>query len=136
MSYAPVHPGAQSLKKPLLWSAAFHLAIFGSLTVSTIFSNRGDMWGSSGGGAVSVGLVAKLPGITLPRPEAVTQSQVVDTSKGLYKAEPQPKPKLEDPDVTKIPDFKKVKPQHIVSRPSKVFEDKTPPPENAVPYGQ
>jgi TonB family protein len=135
MAYAPVHPGVPSLKKPFFWSVAFHVALFGSLTVSTIFSHSGDMWGSGGGGAVSVGLVAKLPGITLPRPEAVTQSQVVDTTKGLYKAEPQPKPK-EDPTVTKLPDFKKEKAPHIVSRPSKVFEDKAPPPTNAVPYGQ
>src|SRR5215472_4192362 len=135
MSYAPHHPGAESLKKPLLWSMAFHVAIFGSLTVSTIFSHRGDMWGSVGGGAVSVGLVANVPGVTLPRPEVVTQSQVVDTSKGLYKSEPPPKPQPIAPDVQKIPEFKKEKTPHIVSRPSKVFEDKTPPPTNAVPYG-
>ncbi|HWZ54914.1 MAG TPA: TonB family protein [Verrucomicrobiae bacterium] len=137
MSYAPYHPGVPSLKKPLLWSAAFHAALFGSLTVSTIYSHRGDMWGSAGGdGAVSVGLVARVPGVTLPRPEAVTQSQVVDTSKGLYKSEPVPKPKPIEPDVQKIPEFKKEKAPHIVSHPSKVFEDKTPPPTNAVPYGQ
>jgi TonB family protein len=136
MSYAPHHPGVPSLKKPLLWSAAFHAALFGSLTVSTIYSHRGDMWGSAGGdGAVSVGLVARVPGVTLPRPEAVTQSQVVDTSKGLYKSEPAPKPKPIEPGVQKIPEFKKEKAPHIVSRPSKVFEDKTPPPTNAVPYG-
>ncbi len=77
-----------------MWSVVFHGILFGSLTVSTIYSHRGDTWGSSGGGgAVSVGLVAKLPGIMLPRPDIVTQSQTVDTTKGLYKAEPQPKPK-------------------------------------------
>lgn len=138
MAYATYHPGAVSLKKPLLWSIAFHGLLFASLTVSTIMSHSGDMWGSAGAGdgAVSVGLVAKVPGVTLPRPEAVTQSQVVDTTKGLYKAEPQPKPKEEPPDVKKIPEFTKEKTPHIVSRPSKVFEDKTPPPTNAVPYGQ
>jgi TonB family protein len=95
------------------------------------------MWGSAGGdGSVSVGLVAKLPGIMLPRPDAVTTSQTVDTSKGLYKAEPQPKPKEVPPDVKKIPEFTKEKAPHYVTRPSKVFEDKTPPPINAVPYGQ
>lgn len=138
MSYAPNHPGAESLKKPFFWSIVFHGLLFGSLTVSTIYSHRGDMWGSAGGdGAVSVGLVAKLPGIMLPRPEVVTQSQVVDTSKGLYKAEPpKPQPKEIEPDVKKIPEFAKEKTPHFVSRPSKVFEDKTPPPANAVPYGQ
>ncbi len=73
----------------------------------------------------------------LPRPEAVTQSQTVDTSKGLYKSEPpKPKPKEIEPDVKKIPEFTKEKTPHYVTRPSKVFEDKTPPPTNAVPYGQ
>jgi len=138
MDYAPHHPGAESLKKPFLWSMAFHALLFGSLTVSTIYSHRGDMWGSAGGdGAVTVGLVAKLPGIMLPRPDVVTQSQVVDTSKGLYKAEPpKPQPKEIEPDVKKIPEFAKAKTPKIISRPSKVFEDKTPPPTNAVPYGQ
>ena len=139
MAYVPHHPGAESLKKPLFWSVIFHGLLFGSLTVSTIYSHRGDMWGSAGGGdgSVSVGLVAKLPGIMLPRPDVVTQSQVVDTTKGLYKAEPpKPQPKEIPPDVKKIPEFTKDKTPKIVSRPSKVFEDKTPPPTNAVPYGQ
>ena len=137
MAYAPHHPGADNLKKPFFWSIAFHVLLFGSLTVSTIFSHSGEMWGSAGGdGAVTVGLVAKLPGIMLPRPDVVTQSQVVDTSKGLYKSEPpKPQPKEVEPDVKKIPEFAKEKAPKIVSRPSKVFEDKTPPPTNAVPYG-
>jgi periplasmic protein TonB len=137
MTYAPHHPGAESLKRPFFWSVAFHTLLFGSLTVSTIFSHSGDMWGSAGGdGAVSVGLVAKLPGIMLPRPDVVTESKVVDTSKGLYKSEPpKPQPKEVEPDVKKIPEFAKEKAPKIVSRPSKVFEDKTPPPTNAVPYG-
>lgn len=136
MSYVPHHPGADGLKKPLFWSVVFHAALFGSLTVSTIYSHRGEMWGSAGGdGAVSVGLVARVPGVTLPRPEEVTQSQVVDTSKGLYKSEPPPKPQPVEPDVQKIPEFKKEKAPRIISHPSKVFEDKTPPPTNAVPYG-
>src|SRR5713101_9653175 len=139
MAYAPPHPGTESLKKPLMWSVVFHGLLFGSLTVSTIYSHRGDVWGSAGGGdgAVSVGLVAKLPGIMLPRPDVITQSQVVDTTKGLYKAEPpKPQPKEIEPDVKKIPEFAKAKTPKIISRPSKVFEDKTPPPTNAVPYGQ
>ena len=136
MSYTPTHPGAGSLKKPLVWSLGFHVLLFSSLLVSTIFSHRGDSWGGLGGGdAVSVGLVAKLPGINLPRPEAITQSRVVDTSKGLYKSEPQPKPKEIEAEVKKIPEFTKEKAPHFVSRPSKVLEDTTPPPPNAVPYG-
>jgi TonB family protein len=137
MSYSPVHPGADNLKKPLVWSLGFHLILFGSLAVSTLFSHRGDLWGGPGGdNAVSVGLVGKLPGVTLPRPDAVTTSRVVDTSKGLYKSEPQPKPKEIEPDTTKIPKFAKEKTPHYVTRPSRILEDTTPPPPNAVPYGQ
>jgi TonB family protein len=137
MSYAPAHPGAESLKKPFVWSVGFHLLLFSSLLVSTIFSRRGDSWGGLGGdNSVSVGLVAKLPGINLPRPEAVTTSRVVDTSKGLYKSEPPPKTKEIETDAKQIPKFTKEKAPHYISRPSKILEDTTPPPTNAVPYGQ
>src|SRR5882762_6862695 len=137
MSYAPAHPNADSLKKPFVWSLGFHVLLFGSLAISTLFSHRGELWGGSGGdNAVSVGLVARLPGIMLPRPDAVTTSRVVDTSKGLYKDEPKPKPKVMEPDTTPIPKFKKEKAPHFITRPSKILEDPTPPPINAVPYGQ
>jgi len=137
MAYLPQHPGAESLKRPLLWSAGFHAFLLASLTVSTLMSHRGDLWGGAGGdGAVSVGLVARLPGVPLPRPEAVPTSQVVDTSKGLYKAEPKPEVKEVAPVEKTIPEFKKEKAPHYISRPSRVLEDKTPPPTNAVPYGQ
>ena len=137
MSYAPAHPGAQSLKKPLVWSAGFHLLLFSSLLVSTIFSRRRDSWGGpGGGGSVSVGLVGQLPGVNLPRPEAVTTSRVVDTSKGLYKSEPPPKTKEIETDAKNIPEFTKEKTPHYITKPSKILEDQTPPPTNAVPYGQ
>src|SRR6266700_419102 len=124
MSYSPIHPGADNLKKPLVWSAGLHMLLFSSLGVSTFLSHRGDTWGGPGGdNAVTVGLVGKLPGVTLPKPEAVTTSRVVDESKGLYKSEPQPKPKEIPPDTKTIPEFKKEKPPRIVSRPSKILED-------------
>lgn len=133
MSYAPPHPGADGLKKPFLWSVILHALLFTSLAVSTLLSHRGDMWGGPGGSSVTVGLVGSLPGVNLPRPEAVTTSRVVDTSKGLYKSEP--KPKEIETDAQKIPEFTKEKAPHYVTRPSKILEDKTPPPANAVPYG-
>jgi len=137
MSYTPHHPGAESLKRPLVWSLGFHVLLFSSLLVSTLASHRGDSWGGpGGGGSVSVGLVGQLPGINLPRPEAVTTSRVVDTTKGLYKSEPPPKEKEIETDANKIPEFSKEKTPHYVTRPSKILEDKTPPPTNAVPYGQ
>jgi TonB family protein len=137
MPYSQVQPGADNLKKPLVWSLGFHMILFSSLGVSTLLSHRGETWGGSGGdNAVTVGVVAKLPGIMLPRPDAVTTSRVVDETKGLYKSEPQPKPKEIAPDTKTIPQFKKEKTPHYITHPSKVLEDPTPPPPNAVPYGQ
>jgi len=136
MSYAAQHPNDPGLKMPLVLSAAFHLALFAFLAVSTIFSARGEMWGGPGGdNSVTVGLVGRLAGVPLPRPSAVTASRVVDTTKGLYKSEPTPKEVVSD--AKPIPEFTKEKKPPIVNRhPSKVLEDNTPPPPNAVPYGR
>src|ERR1700730_817297 len=125
------------LKGPLVWSMVLHSLLFGSLAVSTIMSHRGDLWGGAGGGgAVSVKLVGGMAGGPLPRPETVTTNRVVDESKGLYKSEPKPKPKEPPPDTRQIPEFTKEKQPRYVTRPSKTLEDPTPPPQNAVPYGQ
>jgi periplasmic protein TonB len=137
MSYSPTHLAEDELKKPFLWSVGFHIILFSSLLISAVFSHTGNSWGGPGGdNGVTVGLVANLPAIPLPRPDAVTTSRVVDPSKGLYKEEPKPKIKeIEPPDVQKIPEFTKEKTPKYISRPSKVLEDNTPPPTNAVPYG-
>ena len=129
-----------NLKAPLVWSLALHSVLLASLAVSTLVSHHGDSWaGSPGGGAISVKLVsgsAVAPaGVPLPRPEVVTPSRVVDTTKGLYKSEPEPKPKAPPPEAKQIPEFTKEKQPRYVTRPSKLLEDKTPPPQNAVPYG-
>jgi periplasmic protein TonB len=130
-----IQPGEERLARPLVLSAAFHFALFGSLIISTFFNNSGAGWGSAGGGgAVTVGLVGSISGVPLPRPEVVTQNRVVDTSQGLYKAEP--KPKEADTTSEKVPAFNKEKQPHYVTNPSKTLEDNTPPPTNAVPYGQ
>jgi periplasmic protein TonB len=135
MSAHAIQRNDDRLTGPLIWSAAFHCALFGSLIVSTFFNNSGAGWGSAGGsGAVTVGLVGSISGVPLPRPEVVTQSRVVDTSQGLYKAEP--KPKESDTTAEKVPEFKKEKHPHYVTNPSRMLEDNTPPPQNAVPYGQ
>src|SRR5579864_700497 len=128
----------ESLKAPFVWSMVFHTLLFSSLAVSTLLSHSGDSWGGSagGGGAISVKLVGGVSGVPLPRPDSVTTSRVVDTTKGLYKSEP--KPKVPEPltNAKQIPEFTKEKRERYVTRPSKVLEDETPPPPNAVPYGQ
>lgn len=134
MSYDLNHHPSASLKIPLLWSLGFHSLLFGSLVFSTLRSHRGELWGGTGGGVVTVGLVGNLPGIPLPRPEAVTPSRVVDETKGLYKAEP--KPKEPETPAKQIPEFQRNKPPRYVTRPSRVLESETPPPPGAIPYGQ
>jgi protein TonB len=137
MSAVRIQIDDQSLSGPLFWSVLFHVALFSSMLVSTFFSHRGDLWGGPGAaGAVSVKLVGGMQGIPLPRPEAVTTSRVVDTTKGLYKSEPPPKAKPVPADAQPIPEFKKEKQPKYVTTPSKILEDNTPPPQNAVPYGQ
>ena len=141
MTTARVQIDDANLKAPLVWSLALHSVLLASLAVSTLVSHQGDSWaGSPGGGAISVKLVsgsAVAPaGVPLPRPEVVTPSRVVDTTKGLYKSEPQPKPKAPPVDAKQIPEFTKENQPRYITRPSKVLEDTTPPPQNAVPYGQ
>jgi len=127
---------ADSLEKPLWFSAAFHVALIGSLIVSGFMSHRGENWGGPGG-SVTVGLVGSVPGIPMPRPETMTPNRVVDESKGLYKTEPPPEVKTPPPDAEALPKFmnNKPKPPKVISKPSKVLENKAPPPPNAVPYG-
>jgi periplasmic protein TonB len=126
----------QSLTGPFMLALVFHAALLAGVAVSTLYSHRGDMdagWGMAGG-SMTVGLVGSVPAIPLPQPDVVTNSRVVDESKGLYKTEPVPPPKVEEK-ATPIPKFEKNKPPKYNSRPSKILENKTPPPPNAVPYG-
>jgi len=123
----------EGLGRPLTFSVLFHGGLLTLLAISAFFSHRGDPWGGPGG-AISVGLVGSVPGVPMPRPEVETPSRVVDESKGLYKSEPQPK--VQPPaDATPIPKFERNKPPKYNTRPSKVLENPTPPPPNAVPYG-
>ena len=122
-----------NLRTPLLYSILLHGLLLGSLIASAILSQRGESWGGPGsGGAVTVGLVATL-GVPLPQPEVVSPSQVVDTTKGLYKEEI--KPSQPPTSAEQIPAFSKSKPPRP-SHPSRVFESNIPPPPNAVPYGR
>ncbi len=137
MSTVRIQIDAENLKAPLVWSLLFHSLLVGSLAVSTYLSDRGEAWGGLGaGGAISVKLVSGLNGVPLPRPPTVTTSRVVDTTKGLYQSELRPKVAEPPVEAEQIPEFTKDKPPRYVTRPSKVLEDPTPPPPNAVPYGQ
>jgi periplasmic protein TonB len=115
-------------------SLALHCVLGALLYISAHYSPHEESWGGPGG-AISVGVVGSVPGIPMPRPELASPNRVVDESKGLYKTEPPPKIPEKQPDATPIPKFDRVKPPKYVTRPSKVLENKAPPPQNAVPYG-
>jgi periplasmic protein TonB len=136
MSAAAAIAAPPDLRAPLLYSIALHALLFGSVTVSVLFSHRGETWGGPGGGdgAVTVGLVGSLSGVPLPQPATITPSRVVDTTKGLYKEEQRPPEPPEE--AQHIPVFSRERTPRVVSHRSRVFENSVPPPENAVPYGQ
>src|ERR1700733_14216248 len=133
MAALAANPRSDNLTGPLSASLVLPAGLVVLCIGSAIHSHQGDSWGGPGG-AVTVGVVGSLPAVPMPRPEVETPSRVVDESKGLYKAEPQPKA-VPPPDATPIPKFDKKKPPKYVTRPSKVLENPAPPPPNAVPYG-
>jgi protein TonB len=134
MSSAATIRQPDGLKGPLWASLLFHCALGGLIVYSALFSHNGDNWGGPGG-SVTVGIVGSVPAIPLPTPDVESQNRVVDNSKGLFKAEPAPVPKPET-DAVPIPKFERDKPpKKFVTTPSKVLENPTPPPPNAVPYG-
>jgi hypothetical protein len=122
-----------SMKQALALSLGLHLALAAVVAGAGFFEPRGSSWGGPGGGAISVGLVRSVGGVPLPRPDAVTTSRVVDETRGLYKSEPRKEAKPQE-NAKALREFGKKQPK-IVSRPSKILEDETPPPPNAVPYG-
>lgn len=124
----------ESLRGPFGFSLAFHFVLLGFLVLSSVLTHRGELgWGAPGGGAVTLGLVGSVPGISLPRPEVVSTNRMVDETKGLYKSEE--KPKEPETDATPIPKFERNKPPRYITRPSRVLENPTPPPPGAIPYG-
>ncbi len=132
------YQSAPNLKAPLGYSVVFHVVLFGALISSAMFSHQGETWGGAGGqGTINVNLVGNVPAIPLPKPDVVTNNRVVDTTKGLYQAEPQPKaPPPDESNAIYLPKFDKYKqPEYLKSKPSKVLPNPTPPPPNAIPYG-
>jgi TonB family protein len=125
------------LKKFLVYSLIFHVALVVICVVAGYLQlHRGNAWGGVGGelGGTKVNLVSSAV-IPLPKESIVVpESKAVDPTKGLYK-EDLKKPPEPKTDATKIPKFEKERPLPLSHR-SKVDPIKTPPPDNAVPYGK
>jgi TonB family protein len=135
MATAVANSDVYSLKRYLGYSLWLHGGLALALAVSAFIQYHGNFWGGVGGdlGGTKVTLVSNA-GIPMPQPKNVTESKTVDPTMSVNKEElvKPPEPKI---DATKIPKFTKEKPPPPQHK-SKALEDKTPPPDNAVPYGQ
>ena len=139
MSYAPYNNDDLTLKRFMVYSVILHIVLTASMLFGVYVQRQGNAWGDIGGGtgdaAVKVNLVSPA-GIPMPKPNVFTDSHVIDPTKGLDKAEP-PKPPEIETDALKIPKFDtKDKKPLPPSKPSKVFENKTPRPDNSIKYGE
>jgi|SRR5271165_577912 len=135
MSYAATNSPDPGLKPFMGYSVFLHGALVVLMVLSVWIQRNRVPWGGVGGGdsAVKVSLVSSA-GIPMPQPAVPTESATVDPTKGLYKEEP-PKPPEPKTDATKIQQFEKIKPPPP-TKPSKIMENKTPTPDNAVNYGK
>ena len=123
-----------SLRRFLVYSVFLHGALAAAAIVSAVVHIGGEQWSGLGGAksdTVKVNLVASA-GIPMPPPPEVTESKTFDPRDTLYKEQPQPKPPEPPKPEVKIPEFKKEK-KLPPSPKSKVFENKTPVPDNAAP---
>jgi periplasmic protein TonB len=103
------HVRTDMLRRPLMFSAAAHVALAVAGIAVTLFRSQGDVWGSgAGGGSASVRLVSSAS-IPLPPPEISTQNKVATEEKALNyseappKPEPKPAPKAVDPETIDLP---------------------------------
>src|SRR5215472_379502 len=130
------NPDEFTLRRYFKYSVFFHIALVAAVLSASFFERHGAGWGGVGGqlGGTKVNLVSSA-GIPMPKESVVTESKAVDPTKGLYKEEPKPKPPEPKTDATKIPKFEKEKPLPA-SRPSRTLENRSPIPDNAVPYGK
>jgi protein TonB len=135
MTTAVANPQELTLRNYVIYSLVLHAVLTVAVIGASFFDRRGNAWSGIGGelGGSKVNLVTAA-GIPMPKEAVVTESKAVDPTKGLYKEEP-PKPPEPKTDATKIPKFEKEKPLPP-SHKSRTFESKTPPPDNAVPYGK
>lgn len=124
-----------SFRRFLVYSLCLHGGLAALIAASIIFHFQGERWGDVGGGAegqVNVKLVSGSVGLPMPKPPDVTESRTFDPTDSLYKTVPQPKPPEPPKPEIKVPEFKKEKPPKQIEHKSRVFDNPTPAPANAV----
>src|SRR6266403_6150174 len=135
MTSAVANTNDFNLKSYLFYSVVFHALLTAAVIGASFLERRVDTWGGVGGklGGTKVSLVTAA-GIPMPVESVGKESKTVDPTKGLHKEEP-PKPPEPKTDAEKIRKFEKEKPLPP-SRQSRTLENKTPIPNNAVPFGE
>jgi len=120
------------------YSVILHAALAATIVASIFFKFHGEQWSGLGGNpgeSINVTMVPSA-GIPMPQPPTISDAKAFDPTNGLYKETPQPKPPAPPPDAIPLPSPTKEKPVKQPPKPSKVFESKTPPPDNAINYGK
>jgi periplasmic protein TonB len=137
MTTAVANPEELPLGRFVAYSLVLHAALAATIAASIFFKFKGDQWSGLGGDpgqSINVTMVPSA-GIPMPQPPAIPDATAFDPTNGLYKEVPQPKPPAPPPDAIPLPSPEKEKPKQP-PKPSKVFEPKTPPPDNALKYGK
>jgi TonB family protein len=135
MTTAVANPDDFGFGKFFAYSLVLHGALVGLVVASILLHWKGNIWGDVGGasqGAVTEVKLAGSVGLPMPKPPVVDDSKVFDPTNSLYKEQPQPKPPEPPKEAEKIPQFEKEKPPKQIEHKSRVFENKTPAPDNAV----
>jgi TonB family protein len=130
----PLSEETASLRRSLVYSLLLHVSLAAAVAVSVVARIGGEQWAGLGGAksdSVEVTLV-RSAGVPMPPPPEITDSKTFDPTESLYKETPQPKPPEPPKPEIKIPQFKKEKPLPPSPK-SRVFENKTPVPDNAAP---
>ncbi len=134
---ADIYNEHESWQRPIAWSAALHVALFGGMLLYAVVIGRmtGESWGGAGGGgAMSATLVA-----TIPLPNVAPQSQniVANESKGLTQSLPKVK---EEPAPEAIPIPEKDTKKRVPERKPQTTTQPRPQPvveaNNVIPFGQ
>jgi len=135
MTPAVANPQDLSLRSYLGYSVFLHVLLMAAVLTASFLERRGNYWGGVGGnlGGMKVRLVSSA-GMPMPHETAVTESKAVDPTKGLYKEEPKKPPEPKN-DAATLPKFTKER-RLPPSPQSRTLENKSPIPDNAVPYGK
>ena len=136
----------EKLGKSVLYSVVTHLVVLSSFFwLPTVLRKNQPLWGdpgAGGSGAISVGIVSSISGLTLPKPAITTDNTVATDSKGLGQNETAKRElqKLEEPPDPDSFEIQKKKPQpevkypvRVDNRPRQVAQDL---PSKVVPYGE